>query len=141
MKKIDYIMDRYERLFEDYQNHIVFLESLLDKKYYGDLREEIAELSAPVCQGCNAVIDELRAENARLREELRGAKISAGKAKANKEKVKKTKKVKRKKQSLCVCKDCGTYFYAMRSDAKRCPECNKKHDREYKRLWAQNRAK
>lgn len=48
MKKLDYIIDRYERLFTAYQNHIVFLEELLERKYYGDLRKEIAELERPI---------------------------------------------------------------------------------------------
>ena len=143
----------YDNTIDTLNYHIKKLQIIIEEQNAriekltgGDkLAEEIAQITVDnnsvvtvdSCPGCDKVIDELRAENARLKEELRGAKISAGKLR---KKTVKVKKVKHSKQSLCLCKDCGSYFYAKRSDAKRCPSCKKEYARNYKREWQNKRA-
>lgn len=135
----------YERIINNLESHISWLKDELDELKGGDkLAQEIAKLEGQPqiilndcqtqgllngCPGCDAAIRELREENAKLKEEIASLKKTA-KAKAPK------RKYTRHKQALCTCKDCGTYFYAQRKDAKRCPECKRKHINQAKKEWA-----
>ena len=115
------------------------------------LAEEIATLSVEQpqvvlndCPGCDDVAAELREkvdalteENARLKKELQGAKISAGRLKANKTKKKSNRGRYVRKSVVCQCKDCSTYFEAKSKTAKYCSSCKAKHERESHRRWAE----
>lgn len=116
------------------------------------LADEIAQITmddsnvvtVESCPGCDAVADELREkvdalneENARLKKELQGAKISAGRLKANKTKKKSNRGRYVRKSVVCQCKDCDTYFEAKSKNAKYCSSCKAKRERDSHRRWAQ----
>lgn len=115
------------------QRTILDQEDELERLKGGDkLAQEIAKLDEQPqiilddCPACDVVIRELREENAKLKEEIASLKKTA-KAKAPKKRA--------RKQVLCTCMDCKTYFYAQRRDAKRCPECKRKHANQAKYAW------
>lgn len=112
------------------QKTIVEQEDELEKLKGGDeLAEQIEEYEnfKSDCAACNVVIRELREENAKLKEEIASLKKTTVKAKAPRKRA--------RKQVLCTCQDCKTYFYAQRRDAKRCPECKRKHINQTKYAW------
>ena len=113
------------------QKTIVEQEDELEKLKGGDkLAEHIEEYENfnSDCAACDVVIRELREENAKLKEEIASLKKTTIKVKAPKKRT-------RRKQVLCTCQDCKTYFYAQRRDAKRCPECKRKHINQAKYAW------
>lgn len=116
----------YEHIIGDLKTHIYWLEKKAAEK--DELAEQIDEYEnfKSDCAACDVVIRELREENAKLKEEIASLKKTT--------KVKAPKK-RARKQVLCTCKDCGTYFYAQRRDAKRCPECKRKHINAKKYEW------
>ena len=123
----------YESIINSLKSHVDWLKDELDKLRGGDkLAQEIAKLEEQPqvilddCPGCDVVIRELREENAKLKEEIASLKKTP-KAKAPRKRA--------RKQVLCTCVDCGTYFYAQRRDAKRCPECKRKHNNQAKYAW------
>lgn len=123
----------YERIINNLESHVNWLECELKKYEKDPLEAEIAMLSEQPqvildgCPGCDARIKELTEENEKLKKEIASLKKTAVKVKAPKKRT--------RKQVLCVCKDCGTYFYAQRKDAQRCPECKRKHGSELKKAW------
>lgn len=132
-----YIEKHYQDLIEqmesahgyvvgDLKAHINWLEKKVADK--DELAEQINEYEnfKSDCAACDVVIRELREENAKLKEEIASLKKTT-KAKAPKKRA--------RKQVLCTCKDCGTYLYAQRRDAKRCPECKRKHINQAKYAW------
>ena len=166
MKK--YLEEKYQQLINDMERaydatintlnyHISQLQRTireqsdeLEKLKGGDkLAEEIAQITmddsnvvtVESCPGCDNVITELREENARLKKELQGAKISAGRLKANKTKKKQSNRGRYTRKSVvCQCKDCDTYFEAKSKNAKYCSSCKAKHERESHRRWAEKNA-
>lgn len=116
----------YERIIGDLESHINWLERKAAEK--DELAEQIDEYEnfKGDCAACDVVIRELREENAKLKEEIASLKKTT--------KVK-TPKKRARKQVLCTCMDCKTYFYAQRRDAKRCPECKRKHNNQAKYAW------
>lgn len=108
------------------------MESLLDKKYYGDIRKEIAELE---CPGCTERINELESENKKLKEELRKYTEVQSFEQMQDYVAKKTKKRRARKVIVCYCKDCGKYFSTKSKLAKYCADCKKKRINEYKKQW------
>ena len=125
---IEQIESAHEYVVGDLKAHINWLE----KKIAGEdeLAEQIEEYEnfKSDCAACDVVIRELREENAKLKEEIASLKKTTVKVKAPKKRT-------RRKQVLCTCMDCKTYFYAQRSDAKRCPECKRKHNNQAKYAW------
>lgn len=164
MKK--YLEEKYQQLINDMERaydatintlnyHISQLQRTireqsdeLEKLKGGDkLAEEIATLSVEQpqivlsdCPGCDARIKELTEENDRLKKELQGAKISAGRLKANKAKAKSNRGRYTRKSVVCQCKDCDTYFEAKSKTAKYCSGCKAKHERDSRRRWAEKNA-
>lgn len=133
-----YIEKRYQDLIEqmesahsyvvdDLKAHINWLEKKIAEN--GELAEQIDEYEnfKSDCAACDVVIRELREENAKLKEEIASLKKTT--------KAKAPRKHTHRKQVLCTCQDCKTYFYAQRSDAKRCPECKRKHNNQAKYEW------
>lgn len=124
---IEQIESAHDYVVNDLKAHINWLE----KKIAGEdeLAEQINEYEnfKSDCAACDVVIRELREENAKLKEEIASLKKTTVKAKAPKKRA--------RKQVLCTCKDCKTYFYAQRRDAKRCPECKRKHINAKKYEW------
>lgn len=125
---IEQIESAHDYVVGDLKAHINWLE----KKIAGEdeLAEQIDEYEnfKSDCAACDVVIRELREENAKLKEEIASLKKTTVKAKA-------PKKRRARKQVLCTCQDCKTYFYAQRRDAKRCPECKRKHINQTKYAW------
>lgn len=124
---IERMESAHEYVVGDLKAHINWLE----KKIAGEdeLAEQIEEYEnfKSDCAACDVVIRELREENAKLKEEIASLKKTTVKAKAPKKRA--------RKQVLCTCMDCRTYFYAQRRDAKRCPECKRKHNNQAKYAW------
>jgi chromosome segregation ATPase len=124
---IEQIESAHEYVVGDLKAHINWLE----KKIAGEdeLAEQIEEYEnfKSDCAACDVVIRELREENAKLKEEIASLKKTTVKAKAPRKRA--------RKQVLCTCQDCKTYFYAQRRDAKRCPECKRKHNNQAKYAW------
>lgn len=124
---IEQIESAHEYVVGDLKAHINWLE----KKIAGEdeLAEQIDEYEnfKSDCAACDVVIRELREENAKLKEEIASLKKTTVKAKAPRKRA--------RKQVLCTCMDCKTYFYAQRRDAKRCPECKRKHNNQAKYAW------
>lgn len=118
----------YEHIISGLENHISWLEKKVAEK--DELAEQIEEYEnfKSDCAACDVVIRELREENAKLKEEIASLKKTAVKATA-------PKKKRARKQVLCTCVDCKTYFYAQRRDAKRCPECKRKRINQTKYDW------
>lgn len=115
------------------QKTIVEQEDELEKLKGGDklagqiaILDEEPQVIVNDCPACDVVIRELREENAKLKEEIASLKKTT-KVKAPRKRV--------RKQVLCTCQDCRTYFYAQRRDAKRCPECKRKHNNQAKYAW------
>jgi hypothetical protein len=109
----------------------------LEKKIAGEdeLAEQIDEYEnfKSDCAACDVVIRELREKNAKLKEEIASLKKTTVKVKAPRKRA--------HKQVLCTCMDCKTYFYAQRRDAKRCPECKRKHNNQAKYAWLKKAAR
>ena len=133
-----YIEKKYQQLIEDMERaHDSVCDTLkyhinwLEKRLAGndELAEQINEYEnfEGDCAACDVVIRELREENAKLKEEIASLKKTTVKAKAPRKRA--------RKQVLCTCQDCKTYFYAQRRDAKRCPECKRKHINQTKYAW------
>lgn len=124
---IEQIESAHEYVVGDLKAHINWLE----KKIAGEdeLAEQIDEYEnfKSDCAACDVVIRELREENAKLKEEIASLKKTPVKVKAPRKRA--------RKQVLCTCQDCKTYFYAQRRDAKRCPECKRKHNNQAKYAW------
>jgi len=116
----------HEHIVGDLRTHIYWLEKKVIEK--DELAEQVDEYEnfKSDCAACDVVIRELREENAKLKEKIASLEKTT-KAKAPKKRA--------RKQVLCTCKDCGTYFYAQRRDAKRCPECKRKHNNQAKYAW------
>jgi len=124
---IEQIESAHEYVVGDLKTHINWLEKKLTEM--DKLVEQIDEYDnfKSDCAACDVVIRELREENAKLKEEIASLKKTTVKVKAPRKRA--------HKQVLCTCKDCGTYFYAQRRDAKRCPECKRKHNNQAKYAW------
>ena len=124
---IEQIESAHEYVVKDLKDHINWLEKKVAEK--DELAEQIDEYEnfKSDCAACDVVIRELREENAKLKEEIASLKKTTVKAKAPKKRT--------RKQVLCTCIDCKTYFYAQRRDAKRCPECKRKHNNQAKYAW------
>lgn len=135
----------YEHIISNLESHINWLEDQL-KEYEKDPVSEALKEYNTITVADNATltvadpvverVEELTAENDRLKKELQGAKISAGRLKANKTKKKRVYK----KSVVCQCKTCGTYFEAKRRDAKFCSGCTKKRAAESRRKWLAKKA-
>lgn len=125
---IEQIESAHNYVVGDLKAHINWLEKKLTEM--DKLVEQIDEFDnfKSDCAGCDVVIRELREENAKLKEEIAPLKKTTIKVKAPKKRT-------RRKQVLCTCQDCKTYFYAQRRDAKRCPECKRKHNNQAKYAW------
>ena len=117
----------YEHIIGVLKTHINWLEEQVAEK--DKLAEQINEYESfeGDCAACDVVIRELREENAKLKEEIASLKKTTIKTKAPRKRA--------RKQVLCTCQDCKTYFYAQRCDAKRCPECKRKHNNQAKYAW------
>ena len=124
---IEHIESAHDYVVNDLKDHINWLEKKIAGK--DELAEQIDEYEnfESDCAACDVVIRELREENAKLKEEIASLKKTA--------KAKAPKKRTRRKQVLCTCMDCKAYFYAQRKDAKRCPECKRKHINQAKYEW------
>lgn len=124
---IEQMKSAHDYVVGDLKAHINWLEKKVADK--DELAEQIDEYEnfKSDCAACDVVISELREENAKLKEEIASLKKTTVKAKAPRKRA--------RKQVLCTCMDCKTYFYAQRRDAKRCPECKRKRNNQAKYAW------
>ena len=128
-----YIEREYQKLIETmketYENIIRIQASFINKykpEEGAQLKKEIEEYnrleneSSESCPGCDARISELVEANEKLKAQL-------------KKKPKATRR-RRNKNVVCLCADCKKYFYAGRKDARRCPDCKRKHAAELTKI-------
>lgn len=116
----------HDYVVSDLKAHINWLEKKLAELDDDPLAEAIKEYNSIEQNECASYtnrINELFDENQKLKEEIKKLKGGA------------KQKRPHRKQVLCTCIDCKTYFYAQRKDAKRCPECKRKHVNDVKREW------
>lgn len=117
----------YERIINNLESHVNWLENELKKCEKDPLEKEIEEYnrleneSSESCPGCDARISELVEANEKLKAQLK--------------KKPKTTRRRRNKNVVCLCTDCKKYFYAGRKGARRCPECKRKHAAELAKVY------
>lgn len=130
--EIPYLLKEYNQL-EGSEEKIKYLEQDRDL-YKGEVEELKKDLESMGVkhEKLYAQFESVMAQNQRLAAELREIKSKQPKAK-------KGRGIYNRKTVVMYCQDCGRYFNAKSSAAKRCKECREAKARAYKNEYQKKR--